>query len=302
MKSFNQIAVSALLVATSVGQANAESFDDMHKQLDIMNNIMKSSLSSERNRSSRITIDSTYLKGQCVLFNVSSRMGLSGLSNYSFSFSMPKPPKAPKAPVAPVGTEDYEIHMEESISDALEMVEREFEVEMENYQHDREAYRELQESQRELAYELRDVAREVRDLEFQMRHADEKSKAELESERAEIEKQRAKYEASLRKVEKEFSELRKQQQTKKEQQQKDRAAFYDGLSTSLTETLCLYGNGLKALPKKEHVSFILKAGGERDGNRYKDRIMVFSKSDITAYSADKISAKKLVSSAQSYQF
>ena len=201
MKSFNQLALSVLLATTSIGYASAETFEDMHKQLDIMNNIMKSSLSSEKNRGSRISIESTYLKGQGILFNVSSRVGLSSLGNYSFSYSMPKAPKAPKAPVAPVsphGTEDFEIHMEESISDALQIVEREFEVEMEAYQDDREAYRELRESQRDLAYELRDVAREVRDIEFQMRHADEESKAELEQERAEIEKQRAKYEQSLK--------------------------------------------------------------------------------------------------------
>ncbi len=64
----------------------------------------------------------------------------------------------------------------------------------------------------------------------------------------------------------------------------------------------MYGNGLKALPKNEHVSFILKSGGDKDSRRYKDKIYVFSKKDISACSADKLSVDKLISQANNYQF
>ena len=88
----------------------------------------------------------------------------------------------------------------------------------------------------------------------------------------------------------------------KAQQEKARDAYYQGLKTALTETLCLYGNGLKALPKNEHVSVILKSAGEKIGRRYKDSILVFSKKDISDCSADKITVSKLNQKSESYQF
>ena len=66
--------------------------------------------------------------------------------------------------------------------------------------------------------------------------------------------------------------------------------------------MCLYGNGLKALPKNEHVSVILQAAGEKSAGRYKDSILVFSKEDITSCSADKITAVSLMNKGKAYQF
>jgi len=92
------------------------------------------------------------------------------------------------------------------------------------------------------------------------------------------------------------------QKVAKQKQQAQRSEFYLELSNAMAETLCLYGNGLKALPKNEKVTVILKAGGDKEGRRYKDQIFVYNKKDISACSSDKISVAKLLEKGQGYQF
>jgi hypothetical protein len=96
--------------------------------------------------------------------------------------------------------------------------------------------------------------------------------------------------------------LKEKQQKEQIQRLKNRKAYYDGLTTSLVETLCLYSNGLKALPKNESISIILKSGGEKADRRYKDQIFVFSKRDIRDCSNEKINTMTLLKKAKAYEF
>ena len=72
--------IPCALFALSVTSAKAEDnnqYAGMNKQLDIMSNIIKSSVSIQDGRKgSRITgIESTYLKGQGVVFTINSSSG-----------------------------------------------------------------------------------------------------------------------------------------------------------------------------------------------------------------------------------
>ena len=96
--------------------------------------------------------------------------------------------------------------------------------------------------------------------------------------------------------------MAKKQKAEQSKRIEHRAQYYQQLTVKLTETLCLYGNGLKELPKQEHVNVILKSAGEQSSGRYKDSILVFTKEDIASCSADKISAAKLMEKSQAYQF
>ncbi len=85
-------------------------------------------------------------------------------------------------------------------------------------------------------------------------------------------------------------------------QAKERKEYYSMLSGALVETLYLYGNGLKSIPKNEHVTLIVKSAGDKLGRSYKDKIFVFTKKDISDCSSDKIDTKKLLAKAEKYQF
>ena len=296
------------LTATASLAVDNNQYAGMHKQLDIMSNIIKSSVSTQESRKgSRITgIESTYLKGQGIVFTINSSSGNNRWGNFNFNFAMPDIPVAPIAPVVPSRSSSDEIEFEnqinESVARTMEEASEAYEHAMASFEHNREGYRELREEQRDLSYELRDVAREKRDIEYKLRRSDDENKKELKSELAALNKKAAKLALDEKEFKLKSDKLQKKQQAQKVEQEKARGVYYQGLKTSLTETLCLYGNGLKALPKNEHVSVILKSAGEKDGRRYKDSILVFTKKDISDCSSDKITVSKLTNKSQNYQF
>lgn len=296
---------------TSIFAADASNYNAMHKQLDIMSNIIKSSVSvQEARKGSRITgIESTYLKGQGVVFTINSSSVNNQWGNFNFNFAMPDFPVPPVVPAAPVVShrnshenKEYESQINESVARSIEEAANAYEHAVESFEHHREGYRELREEQRDLSYELRDVAREKRDLEYQLRRADDEDKKQLKIELKELAKKSEKLAVSQKAFKVKSEELQKKQKAQKLEREKARSVYYQGLKASLTETLCLYGNGLKSLPKNEHVSVILKSAGEKVGRRYKDSILVFSKKDISDCSADKITVDKLAKKSQNYQF
>jgi hypothetical protein len=304
------VLTSSLATTVTMAADNGE-YVAMHKQLDIMSNIIKSSVSVQEGRKgSKITsIESTYLIGQGIVFTINSSSGNNQWGNFNFNFAMPDLPVAPIAPIAPrvssrssKNDREYEAQINESVARSMEEATQAYEHAMESFEHNREGYRELREEQRDLSYELRDVAREKRDIEYKLRRAKDDDKNELKKELEVLKKQMAKLEVSQKEFKERSDVLQKEQQAQKLEQEKARGTYYQGLKTSLTETLCLYGNGLKALPKSEHVSVILKSAGEKQGRRYKDSILVFNKKDISDCSADKITVSKLTAKSKNYQF
>lgn len=304
------ISSASFAAATSVDKST-EAYAGMYKQLSIMSDIIKSSVTDKSSRqSSKInSIQSTYLRGQGVVFTISSAAGDRHWGHYNFNFSMPELPEFPEMPVAPIAPEvnqdfheKYDIDVNKTVTQALESAAVGYERVMEVFESNRDQTRELREEQRELAYNLRDVEREKRDLNYQLSRASDERKAELKQELIQLAEQEEKLQASQRKLTQLTKEVVAEQQAKQVQRSKERAQYYQQLAVTLTETLCLYGNGLKALPENEHVSLILQSAGAKSGGRYKDSILVFSKEDIASCSADNISAAKLMSKGQAYQF
>jgi hypothetical protein len=244
-----------------------------------------------------------------VVFTISSAANNSQWGNYSFNFSMPEMPTMPEIPAAPIAPEvnqdfheKFDIDINQTVSHAMESAAVGYERIVEIFEHNRDKTRELREEQRELAYNLRDVEREKRDLNYQLARASDDRKAEIKKDLKKLEQQESKLLADKVKITDKANELAKKQKAEQSKRIEHRAQYYQQLTVKLTETLCLYGNGLKELPKQEHVSVILKSAGEQSSGRYKDSILVFTKEDIASCSADKISAAKLMEKSQAYQF
>lgn len=300
--------MSTALLAAEQG---TEQYSGLHKQLSIMSDIIKSSVTDKSaNQLSKInSIESTYLRGQGVVFTISSAANNSQWGNYSFNFSMPEMPTLPEMPAAPIAPEvnqnfheKFDIDINQTVSHAMESAAVGYERIVEIFEHNRDKTRELREEQRELAYNLRDVEREKRDLNYQLARASDERKAEIIKDLKSLEKQESKLNEDKVKITDKTNELVKKQKEEQSKRIEHRAQYYQQLTVKLTETLCLYGNGLKELPKQEHVSVILKSAGEQSSGRYKDSILVFTKEDIASCSADKISAAKLMEKSQAYQF
>ena len=288
---------SALLLAFSAHSAE-KNYDNLHKQLDIMNNIMLSSAKVGNNADQPLirSIESIYLKGQGAIFTVKSSHGSSSHRQF-FQMVAPKAPvslKPPKAPKAPVGDNDFVIEFSDH--------EDEFERVIEMYEIQREGARELHSEQREIAYEIRDVARQAKDIEFQLQRAEKEAKKQLTAELKKLDHEREALNKNKVRLEQKVVEFNKQREQQKLAQDKAKVAHFNALNTSLIETLCLYGNGLQAVPSDEHVSLIIKGAGDKQRSGYKDNVFVINKKDISACANGKLSAKKLLAKAAQYQF
>jgi hypothetical protein len=285
-----------------------DQYSGMYKQLSIMSDIIKSSVSdkSARQPSQINSIQSTYLRGQGVVFTISSAANNRQWGHYNFNFVMPEMPEMPVAPIAPEVNQDfrekYDIDVNETVSKALESAADGYERVVEVFEHNRDKTRAFRDQQRDIAYRLRDVEREKRDLNYQLSRATDDRKAELKSEIYKLTEQEKTYRGQLQKLTELNNKVAAEQKVEQEKRSQERSNYYQQLAVKLTETLCLYGNGLKALPKNEHVSVILQAAGEKSAGRYKDSILVFSKEDITSCSADKITAVSLMNKGKAYQF
>ncbi len=285
-----------------------DQYSGIYKQLSIMSDIIKSSVSdkSARQPSQINSIQSTYLRGQGVVFTISSAANNRQWGHYNFNFVMPEMPEMPVAPIAPEVNQDfrekYDIDVNETVSKALESAADGYERVVEVFEHNRDKTRAFRDQQRDIAYRLRDVEREKRDLNYQLSRATDDRKAELKSEIYKLTEQEKTYRGQLQKLTELNNKVAAEQKVEQEKRSQERSNYYQQLAVKLTETLCLYGNGLKALPKNEHVSVILQAAGEKSAGRYKDSILVFSKEDITSCSADKITAVSLMNKGKAYQF
>ncbi|SEK51203.1 hypothetical protein SAMN05216262_101538 [Colwellia chukchiensis] len=311
LKNFTTKMILPCLLVSGFVTAAEQEYSVMRQQLSIMSDIFKSSMADQSaahgmkiNR-----IDSTYLRGQGVVFTISSGAMGRQWHEYNFNFTLPELPKMPDIPAAPIAPEVnqefhemFDIDVNETVTQALGSAAAEYESVREALQQNREQARELREQQRDLAYSLREIAREKRDLSYQLARANDDDKAELEqalAKLAEKEKALQDEQQSLHQIGQEMAMAQKAKQAAKA---KARSEQYQQLTQSLVATLCLYGNGLKALPSNEHVSIIVKSAGEKSERGYQDRIMVFSQKDIARCAKDSINAQTLMESANAYQF
>lgn len=294
------LCISALLggiVSAGVIAADEQQpYGKLSKQLDIMNNIFVSSLQTQQDKSLKTTkIESLYLAGQGVVFTVKSSENFAW-NRHDFSYVFHNA-IAPVTPVAPNSSWEREISVEFS-DDSDELIEQ-----MESaYEQQREYSREFREQQRDLAYDIRDIERESKDLAYQLRNVSKEDKKELIEEQKAINKQKAKLKKARVLLAEKSKKMEKQQKINKDKQLVVRKEHYQKLTTSLVEALCTYGNSLKALPKGEHVSIVLKSAGNKVANSYQDKIFVLAKRDIIECAIDKISAEKLLASTKIYQF
>lgn len=287
---------SGIVSAGSIAAAEQQPYEELSKQLDIMNNIFTSSLQSQQETPfSNTKIDSLYLAGQGVVFTIKSAHRTTWDSNaFGFYFPDVVDPVEPIAPISP-SRDGARFEFFDNNPELIEQMES-------AYEQQREQNRQFRDQQRDLAYELRDIERENRDLEYQLRNVSKEQKKELIEEQENLSKKRDKLEKMRIALTEQSKAMKKKQQIDQAKKITERNEYYHKLTTSLVETLCTYGNSLKALPKDEHISLVLKSAGDRVVNNYQDKILVLTKRDINTCVIDKISAAKLLASTTYYQF
>lgn len=293
------LSIASLLTAMAcygVSAAEQAPFDKLSKQLNILNNIFVSSLKSQPGNTLKSTkVDNLYLAGQGAVFTVKASDGFAW-REYGFDFEFADT-VAPVAPVSPRPPENSEMTFE-FFDDNQELV-----VQIEEaYEQQREFSRQFRDQQRDLGYELRDLERESRDLAYQLRNVSKEEQKALVKEQQSIKAKKAALEEKQALLSKKSKEMKNQIRINQEKKLAQRKAQYNKLTTVLIETLCTYGNSLKALPNDEFVTLVVKSAGSKVNGYYQDKIYVIEKKNVSKCSVDKISVEKLQASAKNYQY
>lgn len=296
-----------MFFGVSVSAADVD-YDKLNKQLGIMGKIIKTSVGDfDKDRGIKISsIQSTYLKHQGIVFTLSTSSRYGSWGDYGFNIPA----------IAPIPAEEFtefgdamkntdvikEMNLEETVERAMEAASHGYALAIEQLNNNRGLMRDLHEDKRDLEYELRDIERDNRDIEFQLRRADKDKKSELEKAAKKLEKRKKALLEEREAIASQVNEYSKKRGVELKKREQARGEYFNSLSQELAETLCLYGNGLKSLPKGEYVTVILQAGGERHNKDYKDKIHVFSKRDINGCAVDKISSAQLLEKSSAYNF
>lgn len=304
-------AIAIILASVSALSVQAKTdLNSLHDELEIMSNILQTALRQE-NRNSAIrfrNIDVTYLANQGVVFEVSTTG--SG-SSFSFDFGemsefMHVSPSVPVAPVPPViaGSDSWDIEID---GEEWEMIAHEaMDRAQEAMEEVRDKMRDLREQERDYGWEQREYERKRRDLEFEMRNADENRRKELTKRKQELDEELKTIEAKQAEVAKYAQQLEAEQKKQAAEQaaarQKQYTAFVSSFESNITNVLCKYGAGMKALPASENISFILPNLGTINSRDKKDKIYVFSQQDVQSCVKDKMDNKTLLEKSERYMF
>lgn len=303
MKSFLSVCLLTSLSASALAQTSAQPYASLANELEIMSGVMQTSFrqntSSKGWRVSRL--ESSYLAGQGAVFTLSVR-GKTGRWMHEIEAMVEGMPVPPEAPVINEG-DDVVFEINQEWEDFAGAATRHI---TQIFSGKNDEIRDVREQYRELEWEKREMERQKRDLSFELRQSQDDREdeikqqlAELESSLAALNEQLSSLDQEMRALETEQQEQMREQKEKYQQAQKSFLAMFE---TSIGDTLCHFGSGLRGLPEQEHVSLVLKDFEHDEANKAHDRIYVFTKANIKACVQERIDTQDLLSSATVYTF
>lgn len=316
MKLTPYLAALATLLLSAGSQAATQVSPKLKQNLEIMQNILQTSL--EQGRESGVgRISHSYLAGQGVLFQTSTQ------GSFGRYFAMapiaPMPPGGISVPVS-ISIDKDQIaaisarasavanaamsggHIDEEAIDALaEQAEAEVEQIMDQQEQQQDMMRDVREQKRDLEREFRDLEREKRDLDFQSKvgklDADQqKELTKINSKSADLKKQLDAIAQKYSVMEQEYQKKRVEQAKIAAEKQKELIAT---ISVNFANTLCDYGASLRELKDNEFVSLQLS---NSHGRNSQDIYWVFKKSDINQCVTGKLNTESLLKKAEYYQY
>ncbi|MBU2428621.1 MAG: hypothetical protein KKA56_17225 [Gammaproteobacteria bacterium] len=317
MKLTPYLAALATLLVTTSSQAATQVSPKLKQNLEIMQNILQTSL--QQGRDSGVgRISHSYLAGQGVLFQTNTQ------GSFGRYFAMPPmPPQvgmvAPVAAVAPIINKEQIAAISARASaaanaavsggqidhEALEAMAEEAEAAVEQMMDQQEQrqdqMRDVRDQKRDLEREVREVEREQRDIEFKNKvgklDADQQKELnKLNSKSVELKKQLDSIQQKYNVMEQEYQKQRAEQAKIAAEKQKE---LIVRISVNFANALCDYGASLRELKDNEYVSLQLSSS---HGRNSQDIYWVFKKSDINQCVTGKLTTETLLKKADYYQY
>lgn len=279
----------------------------LSKELEIMDSVMATSL-KQASESETITVrdlQTNYLAGQGVVYSIatSNKSRHIRYGDDVFISASPAPPFPSRSETGGHRFEEAEQAEQAEIEDAIEHAMEEVEY---AFGRDSQQLRETRSSARTIDWRLRESERHAQDLEFEMQNADKERKTEIQAQVTKLTKQNKSLNDQKLKLQEMANKIQGEQKQKREAQKaamvKANKAFLDAFEESVSDKLCRFGAGLRALPKNEHITFILNNFNRNVSNESTDRIYVFTASDVTKCVQEKMDVKQLLAKATVYNF
>lgn len=304
------LAVGLSFAWVSNSQA-ATNYQELHKELKIMDSVITTvlELSSDQETRQVRGLQTSYLAGQGVVYRINtsrSRHVVSFAQNSLF-------PVAPPAPPLPAIDELDHVVIADVVESSLididefeQMVEETIEMRGHEFELANEKLRHARNTTRSLSWKLRDFERESQDLEFELSSADKARKEEIEKRLQVINKQNEIAKQQKQKLEQMAAEISQKNQLKKEQREAQikqvNQDFLTNFEQGVVDSLCRFGSGFRALPKGEHITFVLDNFYSASRKQNTDKIYVFTVANVKRCVQEKISMSELLSSAITYDF
>jgi len=319
MKFTPYLAALATLLLSTSSQAATQVSPKLKQNLEIMQNILQTSL--EQGRDSGVgRIRHSYLAGQGVLFQTSTQ---GSFGRYFAMAPMPPVPPVPpgglsvpvaisidKEQIAAISARASAVanaamaggQLDDEAIDALaEQAAAEVEQLMEQQEQQQDLMRDVRDQRRDLEREFRDLEREKRDLEFKgkvgkLEAEQQKELNKINTKSAELKKQLDAIQQKYAQMEQEYQKQRAEQAKIAAEKQKQLIAT---ISVNFATTLCDYGASLRELKDNEFVSLQLS---NSHGRNSQDIYWVFKKSDINQCVTGKLTTESLLKKADYYQY
>lgn len=304
MKSWVLIAGVLALSSTGASVA-ATNYSELSKELEVMNSVLVTSLrQTSANEAVRFRgLETSYLAGQGVVFEVGTSRGAWGVDLDIRQFIPDIPDIAPVAPIV-IGEDGNSISIQVS-EDWEHMIEDSMRGIEEAFREANEQMRDVRSDARELAWEVRELERRKRDLSFQSRSGGEEKKKEIQEQLEEIEQEMAAARARQQELNEYADKIEAEQKAQVEKQKQAAAqadkAFLAAFEERIGDTLCRFGSGLRALPKDEHISFVLK-NFDSEQRVKRDRVYVFTQKAVKDCVQEKMDSSELLQKATVYSF
>ncbi|NVK57717.1 MAG: hypothetical protein HWE26_19105 [Alteromonadaceae bacterium] len=319
MKAFAKAALlGSLISSTLVSTATqAQNLNELDRQLTIMSGVIDTALKQDtrKNAVRYRSIDATYLAKQGVVFTINTRSQnhIFGLGN--FLGNVPHPPEPPSVRVISDGVTvvdgdmdfdgdiDLEFITETDWSETANRVIRK--VERIIHETD-DRLREFRSQHRELEWEMRELERRNRDLEFELRTADEERQRAVKEEMKTLEKELTRLKSKETEIAENAKELAAEQKAELEKQKKAQEEAYKtflaNFESSIGDTLCSFGAGLRELPDNENITFVLDNFAKNEEGKTEDRVYIFSKKEVKRCVTEDISPSDILAKAKVYTF
>ena len=273
------VAISGLVAATAVVQAQQGTPEEALREIGIMRNIFDAALQSEgrgKGQANRFRMgppEALYLAGQGMVFTFHLN-GSGGI--YVGGIAIPAVPAPPAAPIVVTnGDFDFDFDFDYDFDFDFDFDENGYNRVVTEQQNEyRQRLSELNDELRDKQDELRDQQREVRELQREMRrNPDADGEARIEE-----------LNASIETLLEDFQNQANTMQQLQQEYQAERLAAFEAVRTEQTalifSTLCDYGTTLRSLANGEHVSIVLR--NYADGQT---QVHVFDYADVASCSS-----------------